>query len=1176
MSNSFGSIGLLQGNPVGMSGVDLIGRSGSSGKQLPPYNLVTGSSFPIGAKTALPLFSANSIPLIPSQVRPDSTAIPRIATQLSPGRSKDSFSSFSGELNVKPILTSPRTGYRVKSGSSGSSGSEGEPILPESVDTKIGQNDSSDLGGSDHNIVNIMTATKDSHNSDMDGYSEGMPGVRNIPTSPNGSDKNAPIKPDEILPNKSRMSDTNPPVFVMPTLPARESVEITGKNPSEAKPVSPQGKNTSKSSSKSPQVLSSEKSTGNDLQTAESADLPSRQGKGNQSSSQDRGSIPHSSPQSPSPSSPHPSPDSSPQSLSSSSSPFSNRSTNQPKDANWGQNSSGTQNQTPSSRNFEPNLRNLTSPGKRPQIKPDQSIAPETPISPRQTADFGSASQNKGVFEESTQTAPSQSDNTNPLKSPRHTNLSTIAGKRIIPIKNKEPENSSNRPETVREVNPYIEPKPEDLLRDVEKSLTSLEGKMYPDGMRPNDQEILAKIGATQVNSSYREVNNLDSNKAIEPPTSPKIKVRSTPPSQTHSSHSSQTHLSHSSQTSSDSNGRNQIPYQIEQPIRSQNVKEISGHPLTNPPELALHHENSQGRSTHGYFGYDSQPIQQINPNNFATYQGGMVSPISPISSLSSFSFAPSPQISSSSFSSQSLSHSTQISSLSPSSLSPPNFDSLKLNSSIMPSPSYSGRSPNLVSPLSPEHNSLASRPTPVSGMNPYSLHMDQPNRRVPSVYDLMNTSSPKEKYFPDQFSPGKISPVDQSGFNGKSMMNLPILEITPNPTYESKVGQTSPIGSQTRRVRRFIRVIKDETKEGSNITKVPPTEESFRDNSMTNSSNGINPEESPNSISSTVPTPPSNPSNPSNPSSPISPTEQVNNQPNRREVMQLPRIIGAIPRPDYDSMPPNRIAIYVADFHVKFRILRQSFPELNIPNFDNINDVNQLHSYYERYLHLINSESNTDSYRNWLVLFWGMIEFAGWKFNLPVSGYTVNQIARSNKYNRLMIQLGEKNYLNFGQGWPIEAQILLMMGKQLVFFMGLKLIMNFMDAGAANNVMNAVEQYIDGRPAPGATAQPADPNAPVPPPPSSSAGGLGGIISGIMGGGNGLNGGGLTSLFSAFGNIFNGGSSNASAASSTNATASTSTDSSAAASSSANIPSNNGTNKTNARRRFRPQVDPT
>ena len=251
----------------------------------------------------------------------------------------------------------------------------------------------------------------------------------------------------------------------------------------------------------------------------------------------------------------------------------------------------------------------------------------------------------------------------------------------------------------------------------------------------------------------------------------------------------------------------------------------------------------------------------------------------------------------------------------------------------------------------------------------------------------------------------------------------------------------------------------------------------------------------------------------------PVQSTKPVQQQSMQQSVIQFPKIIGSIPMMDYNSMTAEMQSVYRADFRMKLKALHSSFPELNLESGESMEDLYTLHAIYERNIHLILTVGNIDSGRNWLVLFWMFVEFLGWKVGLPAVGYTTNQIAKADSYRTLMLQLGERSYNTIGRGWPVEFQIVVMAGKQLIFFMAYKLLSKFMADNNAQHVVDKLEGFLTK---PMGVARSSDPNSPVPPPPvPSSSGTFGGLFNTFFGGNGGS---GFTGALSAVGGLFGGG----------------------------------------------------
>ena len=125
------------------------------------------------------------------------------------------------------------------------------------------------------------------------------------------------------------------------------------------------------------------------------------------------------------------------------------------------------------------------------------------------------------------------------------------------------------------------------------------------------------------------------------------------------------------------------------------------------------------------------------------------------------------------------------------------------------------------------------------------------------------------------------------------------------------------------------------------------------------------------------------------------------------------------------------------ADYRVKFSILREAYPHMNIPEPGDNQPVPEIEVVYKQYVKRIHIDSSVEQNKIYLLILWLIIEVVGCRFlRLPLSGYTKNQFNYMSKYQMLLIELGERSYsTSLGDGWPVELRLLAMAAFNGVIF---------------------------------------------------------------------------------------------------------------------------------------------
>jgi len=159
------------------------------------------------------------------------------------------------------------------------------------------------------------------------------------------------------------------------------------------------------------------------------------------------------------------------------------------------------------------------------------------------------------------------------------------------------------------------------------------------------------------------------------------------------------------------------------------------------------------------------------------------------------------------------------------------------------------------------------------------------------------------------------------------------------------------------------------------------------------------------------------------------------------------------VSRPDEDEINKKRELLF------RFDILKRSYKGANIPEFSEYTDLATLQKSYDDTVRRLSLDSTVENYKKYLIGGFLAVEFAfsTWlKFDMK--GFTEQQLLSMNSYERLLIELGEKTYIETESSWPIEARLLSMVVINAVVFIVSKMIFNKTGANLLsmmNNVSN-------------------------------------------------------------------------------------------------------------------------
>ena len=106
--------------------------------------------------------------------------------------------------------------------------------------------------------------------------------------------------------------------------------------------------------------------------------------------------------------------------------------------------------------------------------------------------------------------------------------------------------------------------------------------------------------------------------------------------------------------------------------------------------------------------------------------------------------------------------------------------------------------------------------------------------------------------------------------------------------------------------------------------------------------------------------------------------------------------------------------------------VLRRQYPNVDIPEFTDHSDILTMKRVYDQIIRQVSLDSSIDNYKNYL---WGgflVFEFVATNWiGIDLTGFSSSQQRHMNSYDRLLIELGEKNYSPMGSRFPVELRLL-------------------------------------------------------------------------------------------------------------------------------------------------------
>lgn len=175
-----------------------------------------------------------------------------------------------------------------------------------------------------------------------------------------------------------------------------------------------------------------------------------------------------------------------------------------------------------------------------------------------------------------------------------------------------------------------------------------------------------------------------------------------------------------------------------------------------------------------------------------------------------------------------------------------------------------------------------------------------------------------------------------------------------------------------------------------------------------------------------------------------------------------------------YAGLSPEEREIKEKEEYIwRFRILKKQYktPQVDIPVFNEHSDLRMMKTTYDRTIRELYLDDAVESYRTYLIGGFIVMEFVCTQWvGVDLSGFTIQQTRMTYKYDRLLIELGEKSYNRWGMNLPVEVRligfILLQAG---IFYLG-----KIISAKFGNTVAELFK---------GITGQPPEKSAPSAPP---------------------------------------------------------------------------------------------
>ncbi len=144
-----------------------------------------------------------------------------------------------------------------------------------------------------------------------------------------------------------------------------------------------------------------------------------------------------------------------------------------------------------------------------------------------------------------------------------------------------------------------------------------------------------------------------------------------------------------------------------------------------------------------------------------------------------------------------------------------------------------------------------------------------------------------------------------------------------------------------------------------------------------------------------------------------------------------------------------------------KFRILKKQYAgktDVEIPDYNEFSDITIMKNSYEKTIRELFLDDAVESYKTYLIFGWMGIELlCSKKLGIDMRGFTLEQIKSMYKYERMLIELGEKSYSTWGMNIPVELRLVGVVLLQAAMFYIVKMIKENYGSNTAEFVARAL-----------------------------------------------------------------------------------------------------------------------
>jgi len=125
-----------------------------------------------------------------------------------------------------------------------------------------------------------------------------------------------------------------------------------------------------------------------------------------------------------------------------------------------------------------------------------------------------------------------------------------------------------------------------------------------------------------------------------------------------------------------------------------------------------------------------------------------------------------------------------------------------------------------------------------------------------------------------------------------------------------------------------------------------------------------------------------------------------------------------------------------------KFQRLKKTCPKTEFPEFNMMSNHENMKRVYDSTVRNLAVDSTVESYKSYLMMGFMGCEVVLGKIGFDMEGYCQQQTLYMNKYEKLLLELGEKSYIPSGLSkWPVEIRLMVLFLFQTTIFVVSKII---------------------------------------------------------------------------------------------------------------------------------------